>query len=86
MLYFTLEPADLYGFSSLDDYQFVGQVILYLLLLAYDYHYIQYLMDIVVNFITNVLSRFGDTLFAVNHLLIWERTIFIGCRNHIHFC
>jgi hypothetical protein len=50
MLHLTLEPADRYGFSSLNDYQFVSQGILCLLLLLYIYHYIQCLMDIVIFF------------------------------------
>jgi hypothetical protein len=50
MLHLALEPTDWYGFSSLNDYQFVSQEILCLLLLLYIYHYIQRLMDIVVIF------------------------------------
>jgi hypothetical protein len=33
MLCLTLEPADLHGFTSLGDYQFVDQGVLYLYLL-----------------------------------------------------
>jgi hypothetical protein len=33
-------------------------------------------MDIVVNFITFVFSRFRDSFFAENHLLICQRNLF----------
>jgi hypothetical protein len=50
MLHIALEPIHGYGFSSLNDYQFVSQAILCLLPLLYSYHYLQYLMDLVVSF------------------------------------
>jgi hypothetical protein len=74
MLHIALEPTDLYGFSSLNDYQFGSQGILCLLPLLYIFHYIQYFMDIVMffilYFITFVLSRFRASLFAENYSLI----------------
>jgi hypothetical protein len=51
MLHLTVESADLYGFSSLYDYQFVDQGILNLLLRLYDHNHIQYLMGIAVSFL-----------------------------------
>jgi hypothetical protein len=69
----TLELADRHGFPSLDNYQFVSKGILCLLPILYIYHYIQYLMDIVVNYCYKFyyisFSRSRDNLFAENDLL-----------------
>jgi hypothetical protein len=39
----------------------------------------------VINFITFVLSRFRDSLFAANHLLIWERILFDSMQKSSRF-
>jgi hypothetical protein len=57
MIHLALEQTDWYGFSSLNDYQFVSKEILFLLPLLYIYHYIQCLMDTVVSFLLYILLR-----------------------------
>jgi hypothetical protein len=44
-----------YDFSNLSDHQFINQSILYLLTPLYTFHYIQCLMDIVVNYLLQSL-------------------------------
>jgi hypothetical protein len=68
MLHLALEPNDRHGLSSLNDYQFVSQGILYLSLYPMFNGYCGEFF--VINFITFVLSRFMDSLFAGNQLLI----------------
>jgi hypothetical protein len=39
----------------------------------------------VINLITSVLSRFRKSLFAENHLLVWERTLFNSMQKSSKF-
>jgi hypothetical protein len=68
----TLRSADRRVVSTLNDYQYVSQEVLCVLILLYIYLHIQCLSEIVVNcvitFITLVLSKFRVSLFAANHL------------------
>jgi hypothetical protein len=64
------------GSSSLYGYQFVNQEILYSLCLMYTFHYNQYVMWNVMDYIILVLSTFRTELLATNHLIIRERTKF----------
>jgi hypothetical protein len=68
-----------YGSSNLCGYHFVNQEIVYL------FFYILFSVTkcieecaefFVMNFITSVASKFRTKLLAVNHLIIWDRTIF----------
>jgi hypothetical protein len=42
-------------------------------------------MNFVINFITFVLSRFMDSLFAANHLLIWEKNLLDSVQKSSKF-
>jgi hypothetical protein len=80
MLCLTLESSDQYDSSSLSGYQFVNKGILFLLTLLCSFHHNQSLSfcgDLfVINFIILVSYRFKIDLLDINHLLIWERTVF----------
>jgi hypothetical protein len=70
----TSESFDQYYSSNLGGYKFVNQGILYLLILVYIFHYIQYLMHccelFVKNFIIFVSPELRASLFAVKRLVI----------------
>jgi hypothetical protein len=89
MIHLTLEQADLCRFPSLGDYQYTHQGILYLLHLLY-VHYIQCLMDIVINLLYILLNLFylGSGAACLQQTIYSFETdlCLVGYRNHLHFC